>query len=144
MTKYCSECGVENSDAAKFCIKCGKPLVEIKTETEEKVGEYKCPRCDKSIPIGINICPYCGNVLIKEDYTGAKVIGYLFTILTLFFGFIPGIIGIIIGIYIISRENQEIRKHGIIMIILNVLFTIINFIFALVFLSSFHSISYYY
>lgn len=28
---FCSECGQENVDDAKFCVKCGKKFIAIKT-----------------------------------------------------------------------------------------------------------------
>ena len=144
MVKYCPQCGVENSDIANFCIKCGKPLKEENPKNYPNNSGYKCPYCNKSIPIGINKCPYCQNTLIEEKHTAAIVIGYLFTALTLFFGIIPGIGGIIFGIYLLTRDNQEVHKHGTIMIVLSVVFVIINFIFVLALANSYYRYHYYY
>ena len=36
MTKYCTECGAQNTDDANFCNKCAHPFHQIKqTEIEE-------------------------------------------------------------------------------------------------------------
>jgi len=36
MIKVCSECGMENTDNAKFCKKCGEPLVDKETMLNSK------------------------------------------------------------------------------------------------------------
>ena len=40
MTKYCTECGAQNTDDANFCNKCAHPFHQIKqTEIEETPKE---------------------------------------------------------------------------------------------------------
>ncbi|MBL7209937.1 MAG: zinc-ribbon domain-containing protein [Dehalococcoidia bacterium] len=34
---FCSKCGAENADTAKFCRKCGAPLRQVKPPTQASV-----------------------------------------------------------------------------------------------------------
>lgn len=48
MNLYCSECGREIANGAKYCPDCGTPQPII------------CPECDVSLSEGTNYCPHCG------------------------------------------------------------------------------------
>ena len=44
MKKICQDCGQENAEKDKFCIKCGKELLDAKVEpATQDAGEYKAP-----------------------------------------------------------------------------------------------------
>ena len=73
------------------------------------------------VPVGNIVCTKCGSPLNPEKHTTAIVIGYICSI------FIP-LIGIIIGIYLLTRNNKDVHKHGIIMIILSIVISIIYFL----------------
>lgn len=109
---YCSNCGNELKESAKFCDKCG---TQLKTSTSHQhpnvSGGTACPRCGSLIPFGNLVCPKCGNPLNQDKHTAAIVLGYICSILLPLFG-------IIFGIYLLTRENKDVHKHGIIMIVL--------------------------
>jgi class 3 adenylate cyclase/tetratricopeptide (TPR) repeat protein len=51
----CPECGTDNPARAKFCLTCGKKLIEV------------CPQCGKNLPAGSKFCLECGaRVAIPE------------------------------------------------------------------------------
>jgi len=39
---YCTKCGAENKDDAKYCIKCGAPLGGERREKEEREEREMC------------------------------------------------------------------------------------------------------
>lgn len=63
---YCSNCGKELGNGAKFCTECGTPTGrDIKFENEKRKFVYegeirKCPNCGEVINSFISICPACG------------------------------------------------------------------------------------
>lgn len=134
MAKFCEHCGAKQDDInSKFCSSCGKPLEELsnlKSSKDEnksnnlKPGEMFCPFCKKVIPYNINDCPYCGGEINPKNHTASIVIGYICC-------FIPilHLVAFILGIYLITRKNKKVHKHGIIMIILTLLFVFLTFFF---------------
>jgi predicted amidophosphoribosyltransferase len=48
----CPKCGYENSNGAKFCSGCGKPLPGLKSH---------CPKCGKELDSGAKFCSGCGH-----------------------------------------------------------------------------------
>lgn len=63
---YCSNCGQQIEDKAKFCSSCGTPRTIKQEQTEEKrktvyEGEIrKCPNCGEIIDSFTAKCPACG------------------------------------------------------------------------------------
>jgi class 3 adenylate cyclase len=45
----CPECGFDNREGAKFCLKCGNKF------------ELRCPQCNKALPIEAFFCDECGH-----------------------------------------------------------------------------------
>lgn len=128
MVNFCSYCGERLEDeTSKFCSKCGKSLDSTGNQTQQTVqsntmfGQMNCPFCGKNIPITTPNCPFCGNVVNAKSYKVAIIIGYVGTLI------IP-LIGIIDGIYLLTRDNQEVHKHGIIMIMESIIMWFIWFI----------------
>ena len=128
MVKYCSFCGEKlEDDDAKFCANCGKSLGPTSNQHQQNnqssigFGQMNCPFCGKAIPFNTPNCPFCGNVINAKDYKAAILIGYIGTL------FIP-LIGIIDGIYLLTRDNQEVHKLGIFMIIESILMWFIWFL----------------
>ena len=98
MSKFCPNCGEELVENARFCKRCGYDL-ENKKESDFK-------------PVSGQYTPQ----VAEKSHTIAIVIGYIAAIL------IP-IIGIIIGIYLMTREEEKAKTHGKIVV------WILNFIF---------------
>ena len=118
---YCAKCGQEVEEGAKFCQKCGAPLsgqTPLSTTKQNNSSGNTCPQCGSIIPFGNIVCTKCGNQLNQEEHKTAMVLGYICSIL------LP-LGGIIFGIYLLTRPNKEVHKHGIIMIMLSIVILII-------------------
>lgn len=71
---YCSNCGIEVSESAKFCPECGTeitadisaPVAKSREESWEG-GIRKCPSCGERLGSFIAACPSCGHELIDVD-----------------------------------------------------------------------------
>lgn len=63
---FCSNCGKQLVDGAKFCSGCGATVVQTTVEenTKRKVvyeGElHKCPSCGEVLGAFVSVCPICG------------------------------------------------------------------------------------
>ena len=60
----CPNCGHNLPDTARFCNKCGQPIVP-KPPTEER--RIYCPNCGASLPEAARFCNKCGQPLDEED-----------------------------------------------------------------------------
>ena len=119
---FCNNCGKEVKEGSRFCTGCGASLTdEIKSTNTQNSG-IPCPKCGSLIPFGNVACTNCGNMLNPDKHTAAIVLGYICSI------FIP-LFGIIFGIYLLTRPNKDVHKHGIIMIILSIVMIIIGWLF---------------
>ena len=54
---FCSKCGSEMTNGAKFCSKCGTVVDSA----------YLCPDCGKEIALDDIFCPFCGYKIIKSE-----------------------------------------------------------------------------
>lgn len=97
--KQCPLCGHENPDEAEFCVKCGTPLV-LKNLND----------------LGGNVNP----IIIKKEIGKSTstlnhsgwtkwiiIFGYIFSVL-------GGLLGLILALYLVTRKDPSVRKHGII------------------------------
>ena len=61
---YCSKCGKQISESAKFCTSCGAPVQPVDDNTKrQSVYEgkiHKCPNCGEIIDSFVTECPACG------------------------------------------------------------------------------------
>lgn len=114
---YCPNCGKEIRHNIKFCPHCGSKLQNISTSKTINYSEKLNKTTFENNPI-------ITNPEIYNKHTAATVIGYICS-------FIPflQIFGIIFGIYIITRQNPNIKKHGTAIIIISVIMMIIIFLF---------------
>lgn len=107
MTKYCPFCGEALVDEAKFCKSCGKNLDNVNMESN--IGSTG------------NTQPYSVPIA-EKNHTLAIVLGYVFAI------FIP-LIGLIFGIYLLTRNDSEnAKKHGKFVLILTFVIWAISFL----------------
>ena len=118
---FCNNCGQEVKDGAKFCSGCGASLTGETPSSnthQNNISGTPCPQCGSIVPFGNAACTKCGSLLNPDKHTTAIVLGYICSI------FIP-LFGIIFGIYLLTRPNKDVHKHGIIMIILSVVMVVI-------------------
>ena len=68
---FCSNCGKQLVDGAKFCSGCGATVVQTTVEENAKrkvvyEGElHKCPSCGEVLGAFVSVCPVCGYVPYK-------------------------------------------------------------------------------
>ena len=71
---FCTNCGHQLADGAKFCFECGVRVNAPTAPPEEQRktvydGEiHKCPNCGEVINAFISICPACG-----FEFRGTKI-----------------------------------------------------------------------
>jgi len=103
---YCPKCGTQNPDDAQFCQNCGTTLTNLATQ------------------------PYT----YSGTYTEAKRPNILIIILGYILAFLGGLFGILIGMYLMSKDNSSSRFHGrniiiiaVISIVLGLLLTVLGY-----------------
>ncbi|MDO5832448.1 MAG: zinc-ribbon domain-containing protein [Methanobrevibacter sp.] len=105
MSKFCPSCGEELKDDAKFCKNCGASIPT--SEQTQTTGNVQ-----QNYPIQT----------AENDHKIAMILGYVFALL------IP-LIGIIIGIYMATRnDSANAKKHGKYIIILALVVWFISFL----------------
>lgn len=114
MPKFCDKCGAElKNNNVNFCDKCGAEVkTDHNTNAETSSGAILCPHCGQATPIGQTNCVKCGSSLV-EEHTTAVIVGYIVTL-------IFGILGVIPGIYLLTRNNGKAKTQGLILIIISI------------------------
>ena len=72
---FCTNCGIELEEGAKFCAQCGKATNKKNQPIEQRKNVYdgeihKCPNCGETLKSFIAQCPLCGFELrgtVTED-----------------------------------------------------------------------------
>jgi len=113
---FCPECGTRNSDNSKFCKECGE---DFSGKNLSQNLQFICPFCAEQINKNAVKCKHCGEWLNKkvereikqEDNSSVITLGYVFSIL-------GGLIGLFFSIYLLTRNNKNANKHGMIMLLL--------------------------
>lgn len=101
MTKFCPFCGEELVDNAKFCKACGKNIEEFNSSP--------------------NYQPDYQDGAVENDHTAATVLGFVGGLL------IP-LIGIIVGIYLLTRDSPTAKRNGKYVIAFSLFIWFISFI----------------
>lgn len=152
MAKFCPHCGHEQENADnKFCSKCGGSMDNTQQAAAASApNAYNqagmvCNVCKTMVPAGQLVCPNCGAPVVQEKHTAAIVIGYICaTVATFLFGIFGLIPSIGIGIYLYTRDNQDVHKHGLIIIGVSVLIFVIAMVIGILIVNSMRSSYYYY
>lgn len=112
----CLNCETLNDVNSKFCVNCGGILKTVSSDNR------LCPYCGSSIPANASKCKNCGEWINKKmkpsEHNLAIVLGYIFTLL-------GGWIGFIIAIYLLTRDDSRARKHGGIQLLISVIWIIV-------------------
>jgi|GEM_PF-953259 hypothetical protein len=90
---YCPNCGSENKDDAQFCESCGTKLDAIGGDVSSRTKTSQSPPYYQQGPEA------------KKPSTILVVLGYIFAL----FG---GLIGIVLGLFLYSKNNHEAKTHG--------------------------------
>lgn len=141
---FCSNCGKEINENTKFCPDCGTPIKGSDNVQASTGSGINCPKCGSIIPFGNDICLNCGTPLNKESHVAAIVIGYVGTILGAFLIPLIGvIIGIVSGLYLLTRPDKGAKIHGAIILIITVVIVVL-WLSYMSYVNSMRSYSYYY
>ena len=121
MSNFCDKCGAEVKEGTKFCHKCGAEISakQIPATDEPSGSGVFCPHCGQIVPLGQTVCLNCGQSL--ETNKAAIIIGYILAII------IP-LFGIIVAIYLLTRNNAKSKKHGGIILALSIFVWIISYV----------------
>ena len=139
--RRCPQCGSTSDDLYGFCVKCGYEFQKIETSPQT------CPLCGYVNPDEADFCVKCGTplllknqmennsylnpIVIKRTSAGQEVmpqksrfdtlivyLGYIFSIL-------GGLVGLIIAIYLITRKDPSLKKHGYIQLSIFVFYIVL-------------------
>lgn len=102
MTKYCPSCGEELVDNAKFCKSCG---INLDTMEENRYSHKE--NTQQFIEV------------TEKSHKTAIIIGYILAIL------VP-LLGIIVAVYLLTRDSPDAKRHGRYMIIVAVVVWILS------------------
>lgn len=70
---FCTNCGYQINDEARFCSSCGVAVTTVSGESQRRTvydGEiYKCPKCGEDLNAFVTICPVCNYELRGTQVT---------------------------------------------------------------------------
>ena len=117
---FCPSCGAERKEGSKFCHNCGYNFdaVDAATDINTNINANTNANANSNVQVNQNPIP---NAQTQSSYTLSKILGYIFAIL------IP-IIGIIFGIYLSTRDEDDAKRHGKIMIGLSIFIWVFSFL----------------
>lgn len=101
----CKECGIEMSDKAKYCPKCG---------TENTI--MFCPDCGKQLSSKAITCPNCGRNFENNTNSKGTMFGLSIAAFVCSFFYIASIVGFIMGLIVLSANKEKkctARSFGI-------------------------------
>jgi len=121
---YCPRCGNETKENEVYCGKCGYKLPQKGAAVEQKF----CLKCGAEMRKEETFCSSCGTRIGEmgpENATEVKYPHQLATVLGYVFGFLGGWLGLVFGIYLLTREHPRAKYHGKIILIVTVVMIVI-------------------
>ena len=97
------------------------------TRNEAEPEQRFCIKCGAELRRGENFCSSCGTRVGEiglEKATEVKYPHQLATVLGYVFGFLGGWLGLVFGIYLLTREHPRAKYHGKIVLIVTVIMII--------------------
>lgn len=70
----CSSCNAQNPDKGKFCLSCGKSLMENHNASNPESDLVECDKCKIKSKKGGKFCPNCGRDLFKKCKCGKEIL----------------------------------------------------------------------
>ena len=107
----CPKCGKINDGSTYFCIYCGTIFEEYTPDKDSippillSVEESNGSKNDDTNQENINYTSFNQEIPKKSNHRLAIVLGYFFSIM-------GGLIGLLIAIYLITRDDPNAKKHG--------------------------------
>ena len=120
---YCSRCGNETKEDEAYCEECGYKLPQKTAVVEQKF----CLKCGAEMRKEETFCSSCGTRIGDmgpENATEVKYPHQLATVLGYVFGFLGGWLGLVFGIYLVTRQNPRAKYHGKVVLIITVVMII--------------------
>ena len=117
---FCPSCGAEKKEGSKFCHNCGYDFEAAGGNANSNVQADEV-NSDFNSNAQVNQNPIPNVQSTENSHTIAKVLGYICAIL------IP-LFGLIFGIYLNTREEEDVKKHAKIIIGLSIVVWTISFL----------------
>ncbi len=115
---YCSTCGFEIDENAKFCINCGTPVngyqqkQDVSNTVKKNYGiETASPISSKSRTANTLICPKCGGEMKVQAVAELKKTGCLTIILYILLALT--IVGLLIVIPLLARKKTKTKTYAV-------------------------------
>ncbi|MDR0911056.1 MAG: M48 family metalloprotease [Methanobrevibacter sp.] len=165
-TKFCTNCGEKINQNAEICPKCGVRIgnnlntatksnpIPITTENNDNINQFDqisvntkyCSNCGKVIDKNAEICPKCGVRIENFQVSAEKNNEHMaLTICAYIFAFLIPIVGFILSIILLTRDNEKAKKNGTIALIISLVIMILGFLLvAIPFMGLMNSYSGYY
>ena len=103
--KFCTDCGSVIKLRAELCPKCG-----VRQSGAHSIGTVTAPNGKSKVAAGL-FGILLGDFGAHKFYLGQPGLGVLY--LVFFWTFIPGIIGLIEGIILLTMTDEAfVQKHG--------------------------------
>ena len=116
----CPRCGKINDGSTDFCIYCGTIYNEYNGEEDDSSFFFIKTKGNRAQAVKLNQMPE--NLSRKKSYRTLIILGYFFAIL-------GSVLGFIFAIYLITRNDPNAKKHGMIqLVVLIAEFAIIGFL----------------
>jgi len=117
---YCPRCGNETKENQVYCENCGYKLLEKTAGVEQRF----CLKCGAELRKQDEFCSSCGTRIGEislEEATKAEYPHQVATVLGYISGFLGGWLGLVFGIYLLTRKHPRAKFHGKVVLIISVI-----------------------